>query len=264
VPLRSRGMDWGVGHYERVAVGLWDAAYAVVEHAAPTHGERVADIGCGTGNAARLAAERGARVTGVDPAARLLDVARADAASEGLEIRFVQGATSDLPLAGESADVVLSVFGVIFAPDAWAAAAEIARVSAPAGRVVLSAWIPGGALSDAMKARRDALAAAGVETLRGRPFAWHEYQALSGLLGPYGFAVELLEHKLAFHAASAREFAEFEFRDHPMWIGAREVLEDGEWRALRDRVLEIFQGANETSNAFCVLSRYAVAIARRT
>ena len=68
--------DWGLGRYEDTAAQLEPAARAVVERAAPAAGEHVVDVGCGTGNAALLAAERGARVTGVDPAPRLLDVAR--------------------------------------------------------------------------------------------------------------------------------------------------------------------------------------------
>ncbi|HKN93646.1 MAG TPA: class I SAM-dependent methyltransferase, partial [Thermoleophilaceae bacterium] len=60
--------DWGLGTYERTAEQLMPAAQAVVASAAPAAGERVVDVGCGTGNAALIAAERGARVTGVDPA----------------------------------------------------------------------------------------------------------------------------------------------------------------------------------------------------
>jgi ubiquinone/menaquinone biosynthesis C-methylase UbiE len=75
------------------------------------------DLGCGTGNAALLAAGRGARVTGVDPAPRLLDVARARAAERGLDATFAHGEAGDLPLEDGEVDVVLSVFGVIFAPD---------------------------------------------------------------------------------------------------------------------------------------------------
>ena len=96
-------------------------------------GERVLDVGCGTGNAALLAAERGAGVVGVDPAGSLLELAAADAAGRGLEATFLVGDAGDLPVADESIDLVVSVFGVIFAPDAGAAAAELARVSARPG-----------------------------------------------------------------------------------------------------------------------------------
>src|SRR6266545_2220381 len=82
-PYRKRSeqvttVDWSLGHYEHSASQLLPAAEVVVERAMPVAGERVVDVGCGTGNAALLAAARGARVTGVDPAGRLLEVARDD------------------------------------------------------------------------------------------------------------------------------------------------------------------------------------------
>jgi 2-polyprenyl-3-methyl-5-hydroxy-6-metoxy-1,4-benzoquinol methylase len=78
-------MEWGQGRYERIAEQLLPAAEVVVESADVAAGERVVDVGCGTGNAALLAAERGASVTGIDPAQRLLDVAAATARERGLD-----------------------------------------------------------------------------------------------------------------------------------------------------------------------------------
>jgi ubiquinone/menaquinone biosynthesis C-methylase UbiE len=142
-------IDWSLGQYETTAAQLLPAARAVVDRAALAPGERVVDVGCGTGTTRRSSRPRtGAHVTGVDPAGRLLEVAREQATERGLDARFVQGEAAALPLEDASAEVLLSVFGVIFAPDAAAAAAEMARVAAPGGRIVLSAWIPGGAMLD--------------------------------------------------------------------------------------------------------------------
>jgi hypothetical protein len=75
------------------------------------------------------------------------------------------------------------VFGVIFAPDAVAAAAELARVVAPDGRVVLSAWLPGGAVGEVVRmSRQTAMAALGAPP-GPPPFAWHDHETLSGLSG---------------------------------------------------------------------------------
>ena len=147
-------MEWGQGRYERVAAQLLPAAEVVVERAAIDPAERVVDVGCGTGNAALLAAERGAPVTGVDPAQRLLDVAAAEASERGLDASFVVGEAASIPLPDASADVVLSVFGAIFAPDPRAAADEMVRVLAPEGRLLLAAWIPEGAISRAVRLNR--------------------------------------------------------------------------------------------------------------
>jgi SAM-dependent methyltransferase len=256
-------MDWDAGGYERIAAQLLPAARVVIDHAAPLPGERVLDIGCGTGSAAMLAAERGARVTAVDPAPRLLDLARADAAARGLDIAFLAGEAARLPFADAGADALVSSFGVIFAPDAQAAVAEMARVAAPGARIVLSAWLPGGALADAMSVRRAATEAAGVPASQP-PFPWHEQDAVGDLFAGLGFSVRLQEHPLAFTAPSAAEFVERELRDHPGWIAAREVLEArGEMRAVRDRVLDVFEAANEEPGAFRVTSSYAVVTAIR-
>jgi SAM-dependent methyltransferase len=255
-------LDWGIGRYEDTAAQLAPAARVVVERAAPAPGEHVVDVGCGTGNAALLAAERGARVTGVDPAARLLDVAREAAAARGLDARFLPGEAAALPLEDGEADVVLSVFGVIFAPDAQAAAAELARVTAPPGRILLSAWIPTGAVQRAVRAAVEA-----VREALGAPeppprFPWHELAAVAELLGPHGFEVTAEEHEIPFTAASARAFVE-EQASHPQAVAGQAVLGprgDG----LRERMVEIYEAANEDPGAFRVTSRYVVTTARRS
>jgi SAM-dependent methyltransferase len=256
-------MDWNVGEYEHIAAQLLPAAQVVIDHAAPRKDEHLVDVGCGTGNAALLAAERSARVTGIDPAQRLLDVAAAEAAARGVEARFVCGEAARLPLADSTAEAVVSVFGVIFASDAPSAVAEMARVATPRGRIVVSAWMPGGALADVMRVRRDATAAAGMSG-GAAPFAWHDRAALTSAFAPQGFSVDLSEEHLAFTAASPQEFVETELRVHPGWIAARAVLEPrGEMQAVRDRALEIFKAANEDPAGFRITSRYVVATARR-
>jgi SAM-dependent methyltransferase len=257
-------VDWSLGNYEHIAAQLLPVARIVVERAAPAEGERVVDVGCGTGNAALLASARGARVIGVDPAARLLEVARDEAARQGLDATFLLGEAAALPLQDGEADVVLSVFGVIFARDAAAAAAEIARVTAPAGRVLLSAWVPEGAIHDAVRVAQEAVRRALGAPAGSPPFPWHDHEALRGLFAPYGFEVTVEEERLAFTASSPHEYLTSESANHPLAVAGRELLErSGEAEALRDRMLSIYEAANEDPDGFRVTSRYVVAAARR-
>jgi SAM-dependent methyltransferase len=261
--MSAAAFDWGLGRYERTAEQLAPAAHAVVETVAPAAGEHVVDVGTGTGNAALLAARSGARVTGVDPAPRLLEVARERAAALGVGATFAVGEAASLPLADEEADAVLSVFGVIFAPDPAAAAVELARVTAPGGRIVLSAWLPEGAIREAV-----VLARRTVQRVLGAPdgpppFAWHDRDALGELFAPHGFAVTLDVHSLAFTGASSRAFHE-EQADHPLAVAGRAVLErSGEQQALDEAMIAIYEAGNEDPAAFRATTRYVVATARR-
>jgi SAM-dependent methyltransferase len=257
---RRPSLDWGLGRYETTAVKLLPAARAVLDAAALAPGERVLDVGCGTGNAALLAARKGAIATGVDPAARLLEVAAQGAAAEGLEATFERGDAAALPVGDASAHAVVSVFGVIFAPDPRAAAAELARVTAPGGRIVLSAWRPEGAIAEMARASREAVSRALGSPPGPPPFPWHEADKLSELFGPLGFEVTISEARLSFTADSPEDYVRSETADHPMAVAGRQVLEPrGESGPLFERLLAIFEAANEDQDAFRVTSRYVVA-----
>ena len=257
-------IDWSVGHYEHTAARLLPAAKVLVERASPTAAEYVVDIGCGTGNAALLAAERGARVIGVDPAPRLLEVARTQAEERGLDATYALGDAADLPLPDGQIDVAISAFGLIFAPDPHAAAAELARVSAPTARIVLSAWIPGGPLAEVARVGAEAVARAVGAPAGPEPFSWHDRDALQDLLGPHGFTVSVEEHRLAFTGSSAREYLDADSANHPLAVSARAVLEPlGAAAGVHRRMLEIYEAANEDPAAFRITSRYVIATAAR-
>ena len=235
----------------------------VVQRVAPKRVQRVVDVGCGTGTAALLAAERGATVIGVDPAPRLIEVAREEAAARGLAARFERGDAAALPLEDGAADVVLSAFGIIFAPDPRAAAAEVARVTAPGGRVVFSAWVPEGAVHEAVRIAAQTVREALGAPAAPPPFPWHDADALAGLWGPHGFELTVEEERLAFTAPSAQAYLD-EGSEHPLAVAGRAVLDPrGKSDDLGRRMLEIYEAANEDPDGFRVTSRYVVATARR-
>jgi len=257
-------VDWGLGNYERIALQLLPAAEVVVATGDPLPGETLVDVGCGSGNAALLATERGATVIGVDPSERLLEVAAAAAEERDLDAEFVLGDAASMPISGAEADVVVSVFGVIFAEDPSAAAAEIARMIKPTARVVFAAWVPGGPISDAVRLTRSTMAEILEQPPGPPPFTWHERGSLAELFEPHGFSISVTEHSIPFHAPSIDEFMRIEGENHPLAIAARPVLEKaGRADEIREGMRRIYEDANEDPDGFRITSNYVIAELRR-
>jgi len=105
---------------------------------------RVLDVACGTGNLALPAARKGAQVAGVDLAANLIEQARGRAATEGLEAAFETGDAEQLPYPDGSFDLVMSMFGAMFAPRPDKIAAELCRVCRSGGVLAMANWTPDG------------------------------------------------------------------------------------------------------------------------
>ena len=96
------------------------------------------------------------------------------------------------------------------------------------------------------------------------PFAWHDTNALVGLLEPFGFTVVTEESALSFRARSSSEYIDQEFRHHPMWVEARSILEPaGTWDQTAALAARILEDGNEDRDAFCITSRFVIASAFR-
>lgn len=133
---------WADGDFNVLALSVMPASEAIVSAVDVHAGERVLDIACGSGNAALVAARRNADVTGIDYVPALIERAKARAQAEGTSIDFRVGDAQELPFADGSFDVVVSVFGVMFAPDQPRAARELLRVTRSGGRIGLVSWTP--------------------------------------------------------------------------------------------------------------------------
>jgi SAM-dependent methyltransferase len=179
--------SWGRGDYPRMAGRLEPAARGAVELAGVKAGERVLDVATGTGNAALIAAGLGARAVGVDAEPTLLAVAERRGREAGRDVRWLQGDLAALPVPERSADVVLSVFGVMYAADHNAAARELARVAAPDARVVLASWMPDSVMPAMGGVLSPYLPPAPPST--GSPSRWGDPDVLPGLLEPCGLTV---------------------------------------------------------------------------
>lgn len=145
---QRQAVAWSAGAFEEVAETLHDMHVALVEALDPQAGDRWLDVGCGAGNLAELAAGAGARATGIDISPRLVEVATARAEQAGYDIEYRLGDAENLEVADASMDKVTSSVGMIFAPDHDRAAAELARVTRPGGRLAFSAWTPEGTVGE--------------------------------------------------------------------------------------------------------------------
>ena len=135
---------WEKGDFTRIAETMRDSGEALVEDLGITSGLEVLDLGCGDGTTALPAARRGAHVLGVDIASNLVEAGNRRAEAEGLtNCRFQEGDASDLhELRDDSFDLVVSIFGAMFAPKPFDVAKEMVRVTRPGGRIVMGNWIP--------------------------------------------------------------------------------------------------------------------------
>ena len=125
---------WMSGDFGKIAEYSSKDAESFVDSLGIMPGMQVLDVACGTGNLAIPAARKGAQVTGVDIATNLLSQARRRAAAEGLEIRFEEGDAEQLPFPDARFDLVMSMFGAMFAPDPEKVASELARVCRHGGK----------------------------------------------------------------------------------------------------------------------------------
>lgn len=131
---------WSAGHYAAVAERLLPISVDVVGELPIGAGTTVLDVAVGDGNAAIEAARRGAKVTGIDITPSQIDNARVRTAAAGVAVDLHVADAEELPFDDASFDVVVSVMGVIFAPDHRRAAAELGRVVKPGGTVAITAW----------------------------------------------------------------------------------------------------------------------------
>ncbi len=143
-PVNPNKALWEKGDFTRIASAMRRSGEALVATLEVTPGLDVLDLGCGDGTTALPAAQLGANVLGVDIAANLVAAGNARAQGLGLtNVRFQEGDATDLKeLADDSFDLVVSIFGAMFAPRPFDVAKEVVRVTRPGGRIVMGNWIP--------------------------------------------------------------------------------------------------------------------------
>jgi ubiquinone/menaquinone biosynthesis C-methylase UbiE len=199
-------VTWSSGDFGRVGVTLQVVGEALAEATGVNAGERVLDVAAGNGNASLAAARRFARVTSTDYVPELLEQGRRRAEADGLDIEFQVADAEALPFADDSFDVVLSTFGVMFAPDQERTASELIRVVRPGGRIGMANWTPDGFLGDLFRVMgRFVPPPAGLRS----PMSWGSRARIADLFGGSAADIAAERRMFNFRYESADHWIEF-------------------------------------------------------
>lgn len=251
---------WSSGDYAVIGTSLQIVGESLAEAMDLRAGQRVLDVAAGNGNATLAAARRHCDVVSTDYVGALLRRGQARAEADGLEVQFREADAESLPFGEASFDAVVSTFGVMFTPDQERAAAELARVCRPGGKIGLANWTPTGFIGELFKTvGRRLPPPAGVRP----PSAWGTEERLH----------ELLEGHIAGFEAQRRHFV-FRYRSAEHWLDTFRTWYgpihkafaalDGDGQAgLARELTELVARFNRADDGMVVPSEYLEVVIRR-
>lgn len=194
---------WSTGDYAVIGGTIVITSELLCEAVDLRAGQKVLDVATGSGNAALAAARRWCHVTGVDYVPSLLERARERAAVERLPVTFQAGDAEDLPCLDASFDVVLSTFGVMFAPNQEQAARELLRACKPGGVIGLVNWTPDSFIGQVFRAIGHYVPPPqGVKS----PMLWGTEERLRDLFGDDIASLSVTQRHLVFRYKSAQHW----------------------------------------------------------
>lgn len=227
---------WASGDYGQVGVRLQIVGESICEAVDLLATDRVLDVAAGNGNASLAAARRFADVTSTDYLPALLEEGRRRAEADQLPVTFQVADAEALPFADESFDVVLSTFGVMFAPNPERAALEMLRVTKPGGRIGLSNWTPDGFIGQLFEVvSRFTPPPAGLRS----PMAWGTETRLVELFGSNAADIRTARRTYTFRYRSAGHWIEFFRSYYGPTLKTFAALDEAGQRAFHAALLEL-------------------------
>lgn len=249
--ITERGREvWSSGDFNEIARQTMMIAEDVCRAADPRPTQAVLDVACGSGNAALVAARRYCEVAGIDIAPNLIERARLRAEAEGSRVDFRVGDAQDLPFPDASFDVVISIFGVMFAPNQKKAAREMLRVCRPGGRIAMANWMPKAFGFDFFGAHaKHAPPPAGVES----PLRWGTEEGVRELLGDAARDIRCEQRTgHAYYRSTEHALELFESYFGPTIRACNTVGEEGA-EALRSDLAAVFDKYNTAEDGTVVM-----------
>jgi ubiquinone/menaquinone biosynthesis C-methylase UbiE len=250
---------WASGNFSVIGSRIVLASERLAESADLRAGSTVLDVACGSGNAAIAAARHGTRVVGVDYVPSLLEDGRARAQAEGLDVDFRLGDAEQLPLGDDSFDAVLSVYGVMFAPDHEQTAAELVRVARPGATVALASWTPTGFIGEMFNVISSHLPPpSGLWS----PMLWGTDDHLVQLFGEAAVDIRSTEQTQSFRYTSPEDFVETFRRWYGPTLKAFGALDDEAKERLGADLVDLARhwDQNQDGGAITIQSEYLESI----
>lgn len=247
---------WSAGTYERFAARLAPIADQLVNLLEIAPGDRVLDLATGTAEVAVRAARSGAAVTGIDITEPMLAKARERAETEGLQITFDRGDVEYLPYEDACFDVLVSNFGLIFAPDHANVAAELARVSCPGARLGFTAWKPNPKLGELYRRFTE-------NPIEGREaYEWGREDHVEDMLGE-DFELEFEDGTLWLEAESGEEIWKLFSESAPPVIALIDQLDDEGRKDFHRAFVELYDTYRTKDGTVRAPRRYLLVLGRR-
>ena len=253
---------WAAGNFDEIAKMTLAAGRNVVAHAEIEPGATVLDVACGSGNATIPAALAGGRCTGLDLVPDLLEHARRNAADAGVDVAWIEGDAEALPFDDGSFERVLSMFGVMFAPRHAVAAAELARVCAPGGLIVVASWTPGGMIGQMFKLIASRMPPP--PSFASPPPLWGTEEHVQGLLAPHGFDLNFEREMCVFRDDNVEAVVSRMETYFGPWKMAQAALGD-EWAPLRAQLVELYEShAEPMDGGIGAQGEYLLVVAKKS
>jgi ubiquinone/menaquinone biosynthesis C-methylase UbiE len=253
---------WSAGDYDAISELIRDVGPVVVRAAGVQAGDQVLDVAAGTGNASIPAAKAGAIVIASDLTPELFEAGRRRAADADAEIQWVEADAEALPFPDESFDVVLSTFGVMFAPRHAVAAAELARVLRSGGTLAIASWTPDGFSGRMFRMMGGFLPPP--PDFASPPPLWGTEAHVEELFAGRGIDFTFTREATTLAFPSADEMIDEYFRHFGPFLAARAILEPaGRWDELRSAFGELIAEANDGSGEVEIAAEYLVAVGRK-
>ena len=246
---------WSARTYDRLGTLFAPVLAELIERLKPQPGQRWLDLATGPGQVAIQAARAGADVTAIDVAEPMVETARRAADEAGVEIRTDLGDVEYLPYEDACFDVLVSNFGLIFAPDHANVSAELARVCCAGGRLGFTAWKPDPKLGALYREFTD-------EPIEGREaYEWGREDHVENMLGEH-FELDYVDGTLWLEAESGDEVWELFSTSAPPVIALLRRLDDGRRADFHRKFVELYEGYRE-NGGIRAPRRYLLVLGRR-